>query len=128
MKKLDPFSAPWRGSFRSELVRRFVIPGELADDVGESIVALTYTASPDEQWDLVLELIAAAPDNDEVLGRIAAGPIEGLLAKHGAAVIARIEALADRDMKFRRILTGVWQHEMPDDIWLRVCTARAGRN
>lgn len=126
-KKLDPFSAPWR-SRRSELVRRFVIPGEMADDIGESFVALTYQASADEQWDLILELIAAAPDNDEVLGRIAAGPLEGLLGKHGARVIARIEALADRDMKFRRILTGVWQHEMPDEIWMRVCRARAGRN
>ena len=92
------------------------------------MVALTFLAPPDEQWAFILELIAAAPHDEQVLNRLAAGPVEGLLGRHGAAVIERVEALAERDAKFRLILTSVWQHTMSDDIWERVCSARAPRN
>ena len=126
----DPFSRPWLGERRGELIRRYVRPGATSEDdgIGDSLVMLTFLAPPDEQWDFLLELIAAAPDHDDVLGRIAAGPLEGLLGRYGPAVIERVERLAERDARFRRILTGVWQHTMPDEIWNRVCAARAGRN
>ncbi len=129
-RAFDPFSRPWLGARRAELIRRYVRSGAGSENngVGESLVALTFLAPPDEQWDFILELIAAAPNNDDVLARIAAGPVEGLLGRHGAAVIQRVEDLADRNAKFRRILTGVWQHTMPDEIWHRVCVARVGRN
>ncbi|HEY5948159.1 MAG TPA: hypothetical protein VIV40_21835, partial [Kofleriaceae bacterium] len=121
---------PWLGARRAELIRRYVTPGNHEDDdgVGESVVALTFFAPADEQWAFIRELIAVAPNDDSVLRRIAAGPVEGLLGQHGATVIERVEALAERDAKFRRILTWVWQHTMPDEIWERVCVARTGRN
>lgn len=119
------------GARRAELVRRYVDPeadAHAEDGVGESLVALTFLAPPDEQWAFILELVAAAPEDETVLSRIAAGPVEGLLGRHGAAVVERVEALAERDAKFRRILARVWQHTMSDEIWARVRAARAARN
>ena len=124
-KAFDPFASPWRGNRRTELIRRYVTPGSLDEDgIGEAFVALTFTAPPDEQWDVILEVIEAAPEDADVMGRIAAGPLEGLLGRHGADVIARVEARARTDAKFRRILAGVWKYTMADDIWARVCAAR----
>jgi hypothetical protein len=120
-----PFSNPWRCPRRDELIRRYLTGDESAHG---ALVELTFVAPPDEQWTFILELIAAAPDDDDVLAHIAAGPVEGLLGRHGPAVIDRVEDLADRSAKFRRILRGVWQHMTPDDVWARVCAARVGRN
>lgn len=133
----DPFTRPWRGPRRAELIRRYLEaaetepPAEPAanDDeeedqsgVGSSVVLLTFSEPPAVQWAFLLELIGAAgPDaNDDVLGRIAAGPLEGLLGRFGEEVIDRVEEQARVDEKFRRILTGVWKHGMSDEVWLRV--------
>lgn len=102
--------------------------GNEFSSAGEALVLLTFLAPPDEQWTFILELIAAAADDDDILSHIAAGPIEGLLARHGPAVIDRVEDFAERSAKFRRILRGVCQHVMSDEIWARVCAARCGRN
>ena len=80
----DPFSQPWRGPRRDELIRRYLAHDSSA---GEALVLLTFLAPPDEQWTFILELIAAAQDDDDILSHIAAGPIEGLLGRHGPAVI-----------------------------------------
>jgi len=121
----DPFSQPWRGPRRDELIRRYLAHDSSA---GEALVLLTFLAPPDEQWTFILELIAAAQDDDDILSHIAAGPIEGLLGRHGPAVIDRVEDLAERSAKFRRILRGVRQHMMPDEIWARICAACTARN
>jgi hypothetical protein len=57
---------------------------------------------------------------DAHLELLAAGPLEDLLSKHGSAFIDRVEALARADSKFARVLGGVWQHTMPESLWLRV--------
>jgi len=76
-------------------------------------------AKPDEGWQLILELIAKT-NSERVLGMIAAGPLEDLLAKHPHEVIDRIEQRALSDTKFRFCLGGVWQHATPDDVWRRL--------
>ena len=84
------------------------------------MVMMTFSAPPEQQWEIILELIEKAPDNDHVLGDIAAGPLEGLLGRHGEKVISWIERQVKDDPKFARTLTGVWQYMMSDEVWGRV--------
>jgi hypothetical protein len=62
---------------------------------------------PESGWSLVLELIAAAAD-DQILANVAAGPLEDLLSGDPDGFIERVELEARRDPRFRRCLTGVW--------------------
>jgi len=77
----------------------------------------------EEQPDLCWELILKTLNTDEstlVLENLAAGPLEDLLAKHGASVIERVEHEARKNPKFASLLGGVWQNTMSNDIWKRV--------
>jgi hypothetical protein len=91
--------------------------------VESAIVALTFLAPVEIQWPFVCDVIAAAPDQANALGHIAAGMLEGLLGRHGEAVIERVEVRAALDPKFRRVLSGVWQYMMSDQIFARVRAA-----
>ena len=82
---------------------------EKADDI--------ISCDPDKGWDLVLELIDAAPD-DLMLATIAAGPLENLLNESPEVLSDRVENEARRDPKFRRCLTGVWG--IPDPLRCRI--------
>jgi hypothetical protein len=55
-----------------------------------------------------------------ILSNLGAGPLEGVLAAHGADFIGVVEVAARRDPKMRWTLGCVWQNAMPDDIWVRV--------
>src|SRR5438067_10595551 len=70
------------------------------------ITGMTFMSKPEVQWDVILEMVRQASDDD--LGHIAAGPIEGLLGWHGPAWIERVEAEAKQNPKFARAVTGVW--------------------
>lgn len=68
--------------------------------------------------------LAACESPEEVAG-IAAGPLEDLIAKHGAALIDEIEALAARAPRFAYALTGVWpQGAAGTLLWARIEAAR----
>jgi len=58
---------------------------------------------------------------------LSAGPLEDLLAMHGPAIIDRVEAEAARDPTFAKLLGGVWQNRMTDEVWARVQAARDRR-
>lgn len=74
---------------------------------------------PELAWRAILE--AMNQSKMEVhLGKLAAGPLEDLLSKHGSAFIDRVELMARSNSKFAWLLGGVWQHTMPESIWLRV--------
>jgi hypothetical protein len=53
---------------------------------------------------------------------LSAGPIEDLLAQHGDAFIDRVEIEARRDPSFAKVLGGVWQNSMSDEVWKRLQT------
>lgn len=78
---------------------------------------------PDPAWRLIERLVAEAPD-DDILGSVAAGPLEDFISDHGVHFIDRIERWAAGDARFRRCLGGVWQSETPDEIWARIVAAR----
>jgi len=56
----------------------------------------------------------------KILESLAAGPLEDLLARHGATVIGRVEGEAKSNPAFATVLGGVWQSTMSDEIWERV--------
>ncbi len=69
----------------------------------------------------------AACDSPDEVAAVAAGPLEDLLAAHGAAVIDEIEALAATAPRFAFALTGVWQRDgIAPLLWARIETARRG--
>jgi hypothetical protein len=70
-------------------------------------------------WQIINE-IREIDSSDFLLSNLAAGPLEDLLARSGGAFIERIEKLAQKDEKFRRLLAGLWKNNIPDEIWARV--------
>ena len=89
------------------------------DDAVQRVTLMTFMSKPELQRAVILEAVRQASDDDD-LGHIAAGPIEGLLGRHGGAWIDRVEAQAKQDEKFARAITGVWKYTMKDDVWERV--------
>jgi len=82
---------------------------------------------PDKAW-AVVELLVERADSDELLGSIAAGPLEDLLRKHGAMLVSRVEEKARRDLRFKRCLGGVWldPRDLSDEIIRRLHRASDG--
>lgn len=77
-------------------------------------------------WQAVLRIMQREL-SEEQISLLAAGPVEDLLALHGAQFIDRIEAEARRSPAFAHVLGGVWQRDIPPEIWQRVEAARGGR-
>jgi len=65
-------------------------------------------------------LMSAATRDMDAWGLLAAGPLEDLLGACGDEVIDRMEQLAKQDSEFRKLLSGVWQHGMDDELYARV--------
>lgn len=85
--------------------------------------------SHDRLWELVQEdpeaawriiQIVRCEGSDVILSNLAAGPLEDLLVAHGDQFIDRIEALAQRDAQFRKLLGAVWQNSMSAKLWRRI--------
>ncbi|ROU08118.1 DUF6869 domain-containing protein [Lysobacter enzymogenes] len=74
-------------------------------------------------WQFVMAVLARKPPG-HVLGYLAAGPLEDMIACFGDYFIERIEDTARRDPAFRDLLHGVWKNRTPDALWERVKAAR----
>ena len=77
---------------------------------------------PESAWEAIITITQRETD-DDILGVLAAWPLEDLLSLHGEDFIERVETEAQRDPRFRRVLEGVWQDRMSDDVWKRVLAA-----
>jgi hypothetical protein len=78
---------------------------------------------PEVAWDLILGMVARAPD-DDALSRVAAGPLEDLLCHHGVEFIDRAEVLAASDPRFKKCLARVWgSNRMDSEVYDRICAA-----
>jgi hypothetical protein len=62
---------------------------------------------PEECWPTLLSLLDAA-DTEELLGDIAAGPLEDFLKHHGPQFVGRVEQEAMTNAKLRIALASVW--------------------
>jgi hypothetical protein len=78
----------------------------------ETFQKLVHT-DPEAAWELVLQVIENT-DNVDVLGILAAGPLEDLVNYHGPQFIERIEQRAAADDTFREMLSGVYVSSTPD--------------
>ena len=68
-------------------------------------------------------IVAALPHitSDGDLALFAAGPLENLVAAHGASVIDEIEQEARRNSRFRFLLSGIWGEIRTDpEVWRRI--------
>jgi hypothetical protein len=83
-------------------------------------------ANPEAVWQAVLRIMQHQLTEDQI-ALLAAGPVEDLLALHGAKFIECIEAEAQRSPAFAHVLGGVWRRDIPLEIWRRVEAARKGR-
>src|SRR5262245_55249705 len=69
-------------------------PSNSEPNVGQSVVMMNFTATPEHQWQFILAAIARASDDE--LGHIAAGPMEHLLGWHGDKYIEKVEQRLQR--------------------------------
>lgn len=79
---------------------------------------------------LALSIILKILDKDSsdiVMEVLSAGELEELLSLHGEKIIKIIEETAKKNSKFKKLLGGVWQGEMPDEIYKRVVIAAGGK-
>lgn len=74
----------------------------------------------------VVAALNMIPEDDggaNLVGVLAAGPLEDLLAKHGPEVIELVELLAKNRPNFAYLLGGVWRNSIRQDVWDRVQAA-----
>jgi uncharacterized protein DUF6869 len=81
---------------------------------------------PETCWQLILEILQR-DQSPKVLQGLAAGALEDLLGSHGPEFIDRVEERAQVDKPFQRLLGGVWQNEIPENIWKRVQAVSGNR-
>ena len=79
---------------------------------------------PEDAWRVILAVLSLKP-NANIIGILAAGPLEDLIEDQGAKFIDRIEDEARRNPAFRHLLGGVWESGTRE-IWTRIEKARAG--
>jgi hypothetical protein len=92
----------------------------------ETIWNLTLEA-PIDCWDVILTIFKK--DRSElILGALAAGPIESLLAFNGPKVIGLLENTVVEFPEFRAMLSGVWRNAIPEDVWQRLQKVIAADN
>ena len=85
------------------------------DDLIQESPAAAFRVIEEIHWRICSEV----PDY-QLMGYLAAGPLEDLLSYHGERVIGDVEALAKEDPEFRKCLAGVWQNDMEDEMYARV--------
>ena len=64
--------------------------------------------------------------SDIVMPVLAAGELEDILSLHGENIIDLVEKTAQNNLKFKKLLGGVWQAEMSYEIYKRVVIAGGG--
>jgi hypothetical protein len=82
--------------------------------------------SPRECLSVILAILQHDP-SDKIVENLAAGPLEDLLSAHGDELIDEIELQAKRNDNFRRLLGGVWQNAISDDVWERLKAVAGSR-
>jgi hypothetical protein len=83
--------------------------------------------SPEKAWEVICHLVDLAPI-DDLLGSIAAGPLEDLLQTQGQRFVDRVEHQALENERFRLCLGGVWlsTRDLPRDLIDRFLAASDG--
>lgn len=78
---------------------------------------------------LALSIIVRIMEQDcekKILPVLAAGELENLLSEHGALIIDDVEREAACNPNFKKLLGGVWQADMSDELFQRITDAIGG--
>lgn len=85
---------------------------------------------PSLAWEVMKVVVGHYPEGDyysvdkteaqQVVGNMAAGPLENLIGTRASEFIEAIEREARRDRRKAWTLGGVWQSTTPDELWSRV--------
>lgn len=94
------------------------------EDLGQRVVLMNFTASPDQQWKFVVAAVNSARTEDH-LATIAAGPLEHLLIKHGDEYISLVEMESQNSKAFANAVASVWRNSMNNDVWSRLQAIQA---
>jgi len=98
---------------------RYLVGGADLDFWAWTLIHDLVESDADEAWLAVQQLIERAP-NEEILGLVAASPLEDFIMSHSAESIDRIEAEARRSGRFREALAGVWIMRLRPDLLDRI--------
>jgi hypothetical protein len=75
--------------------------------------------STEDRWNAILKILSLNPPQS-VISMLAAGPLEDLIADHGAEFIDRVELEARRSPTFGYLLGGVWPRGGSKEIFSRL--------
>lgn len=78
---------------------------------------------PEETFKIIKLILNTNVSND-VLGCLAAGPLEELIRVHGVKMIDAKEAEAVSNIEFNKALGGVWESDIIPEIWKRIIAVR----
>lgn len=73
---------------------------------------------PQDAWEVIIALVDAAT-SEPLLEAIGAGPLQELMAMHGAEFISRVEQEAAASARFRRAMAGAWLDGDDTPVWER---------
>jgi len=108
------------------------------DEVHERgwIIYDTCHAQPVVAWEVIKAVVSRYSEGDlftdrdteakRVLANTAAGPLESLLAEHGADFIESLEVEVRRDRRMFWTVGCVWRNGMTEEVWTRVQRAAGG--
>lgn len=125
-RNVDQIASDWMA------YARYADPNEAPDQISARGWALYELVQDDPAiaWEIIKTVVGRYPEKDfyaiekseaqEVVGNLAAGPLEDLLSASGRIFIEAVEAEARRDRRMAWTVGGVWQLTMPGDIWARV--------
>lgn len=77
--------------------------------------------NPEIAWECILGVIATE-HTDHIICELAAGPLEDLLAEHGAKFIDRIEKISKDNIVFARLIKQVWVEGISPQVQNRIRT------
>ena len=91
--------------------------GDWTED-DERLYSILHT-EPDRALSVIFAVMQLT-DDEQILGGLAAGPLEDFLGVHGEAYLDIFHALALEHRRLREVLDGVWQGSMPKRVWHRI--------
>jgi hypothetical protein len=93
---------------------------EQAETAWQLTILIESRIDPDRALCVILGIMAL-DEQDEMIDRLGAGPLEDFLNEYGPEYIDVMEQLAAKNPRFKMVLKGVWQTaEMDLEVWKRV--------
>jgi hypothetical protein len=92
---------------------------KILDEYLDEMLSPAYECDPEILW-LFVQNTYKRDLPERLVAILAAGPVEELLAYHGAQFIDRIEQEARRNTDFMHLLGGVWRNAITKEVWGRI--------